>query len=481
MSAKKQTKKHPLFRKLMIIAAIGFGIAVISAYPAYRLTKWAFHAYFDSWGKRLVALEKRGLLSHEYGAAWKDVLDDEAMNQQAQQISKLENSNRDSIVMVDGVAVKDYPSLSIIARLNEISSYTNTIEIVDRKGRRIGLIRTDHTRGKIEEFPPALLKSLIAAEDKNFYQNDFGFEFDSFVRAALRAGWESLTSFSVVKPRGTSTITQQVAKLFISDLDELGRRIVSSSVDRKIREMQIASALRRMYSADEILEVYLNHCVTSDYGLIGYKDIARGLLGKPLKQLTDAESVYLARMVKWGRNIKAKIIRQAHIDMPRMAEALSWDQPTQQTILSAIDSLSFQRPKMIYTDYGHLVDLANEFWLKTLQKTEGEKVKLAEMDIIDPNSLIRRKGNLRIQLTIDLPLQRELEQLVNARGYGADTTIFTDVRIGSLGEDVRFARKPKDTLRMITIIDTAKSFSEPNQEFSTTLQRGDTLVTNILK
>ncbi|MFP4417175.1 MAG: biosynthetic peptidoglycan transglycosylase [Chitinivibrionales bacterium] len=478
-AGKKEKKKHPILRTLLIIAAICLGVILVSAYPAYRIAKMAFHNYFDSWGERLVSLEKRGLLSQEYGAAWKDVLADDAMTQQAQNIVKDRTKDSDSIVIVDGIAVKNYPSLSIIRRLNEISSYSNTIEVVDRKGRRIGLIRTNHTRGKVDEFPETLIQALLASEDKNFYENDLGFEFDSFVRAALRAVWESATSLELVKPRGTSTITQQVAKLFISDLDELGRRIVSSSVDRKIREMKIASALRKMYTPDEILEVYLNHCVTSDYGLVGYKDIARGLLGKAPSELTDDECIYLARMVKWGRNIRSKIVRQAHIDMPRMADALSWDQSKQQSVFTALDSLSFTRPKMIYTDYGHLVDLANEFWLKTLEKTEGEKVNLAEMDIIDPNSLIRRKGNLRIQLTIDLPLQRELERLVNARGFGPDTTIYTDVRIGSYGEDVKLEGKPRDTLRMITIIDSTTTFSEADQEYATTLQRGDTLVTNI--
>ena len=53
--------------------------------------------------------------------------------------------------------------------------------------------------------------------------------------------------------------------------------MVSKSVDRKKREIRLAVALRKMYSAEDILEVYLNHCITSDYGMIGCKDIAKGL------------------------------------------------------------------------------------------------------------------------------------------------------------------------------------------------------------
>jgi hypothetical protein len=466
-------------RKLLVVSALLVGVMMLSAYPAYRIAKYAFRQYFESWGKRLVDLERRGLLSREYGAAWKDVLADDAMEREASRISGEADDAPDSVVLVDGVRVKDYPSLSIIRRLNAVQSYSNTIEITDRLDRRIALIRTNHTRGSVDEYPRTLITALIAAEDQNFRTNELGFEFDSYVRAALRALWESIRELEPQTPRGTSTITQQVAKLFISDLDELGRRRVSRSVERKIREMKIAAALRRMYTPDEILEVYLNHCVTSDYGLIGYRDIASGLLDKELDELTDAECIYLARMVKWGRNLHEKIARQARIDMPRMAAALGWDEAKQRATLRHIDSLTFTRPKFIHTDYGHLVDLANEFWLKALEKTGNAEADLADMDIIDPNSLIRRKGNLKIRLTIDLPLQRTLQRLVDTRGYGPDTVITTDVRVGSRGRDVTVSSDPVDTLRLVRILDRERTFSEPGSAYATSLQPGDSLITNI--
>ncbi len=100
-----------------------------------------------------------------------------------------------------------------------------------------------------------------------------------------------------------------------------------------------------MYPADDILEVYLNHCVTSDYGMIGYKDIARGLFNKNLNELTDAECVYLSRMVKWGRNLKGKISNQCRIDMDRMGEMLGWDRQKRLEALAEIDSLKFSQPR----------------------------------------------------------------------------------------------------------------------------------------
>jgi membrane peptidoglycan carboxypeptidase len=83
------------------------------------------------------------------------------------------------------------------------------------------------------------------------------------------------------------------------------------------------------------------------------------------------------------------------------------------------------------------------------------------MDLINPNSLIRKKGNLKIRLTVDLPLQRELEKLVNNRGYGPDTTIMDEVRIGSKGEQVKLSYVPKDTLRHIRVLTKQKIVMNP--------------------
>lgn len=476
-------KKHKVLKIIFIVIGSLILFAVISAYPAYLITKFFVNRHFDKWGEKLVQLDNQGLLSKAYGAGWQDVLTEEAMNAAADSIVQHERDesakNENEVLVVNGVIVSDYPSLSIIDRLREVRSYSNVIGIVDRCDRPIASIRTDHRRAKINEFPPTLIKALLAAEDKNFYTNNYGFEFDSFVRAIFRSVLESITSFKKQSPRGTSTITQQVAKLFISRLDEQGFRQVSHSVDRKIRELRIAVALRKKYSADEILEVYCNHCVTSDYGMIGYADIASGLFNKKLSGLNDAECVYLARMVKWGRNIRSKIIRQCHMDMPRIAEGLGWGEAKRQSVLAAIDTISFHRPKRFKGSHSALVDLANEFWLMILRKNGKPESVINEMNLIDPNSLIRKKGNLHIKLTIDKYLQEALQRHVDSRGYGPDTTILDEVRIGSSGKEVTLDYRPRDTIRAVRVLKQPIDFHEPGSAFLTSLNEGDTVITNV--
>jgi len=470
-----------ILKKILIILLIIAGIIAVCSVPGYYLARYAFNKYFSDWGDKLVDLERRGLLSSEYGAGWQDVLMEKAMDLEARRIAEADSAAvaEGAGGVVDGVQVSDYPSLAVVRLLNEVREYSNTILVTDRADRQITRIKTDHRRAKMEEFPPTLVTALVAAEDRYFRDNPLGFRFESFVRAFTSALPPTIMKMKLATPRGTSTITQQVAKLFMSRLDEAGQRQVANTVNRKTRELKLAAALRKTYQPDEILEVYMNHAVTSDHGLIGYKDIARGLFGKELGELTDAECVYLARMVKWGRNLKPKIAAQCRIDMGRMGEALGWDEGKRAEVLAEVDSLTFQRPKRIEGEHGPLVDLANEFWLLTLRRNGSSPAQIAQMDLIDPNSLVRRKGNLTIKLTIDLPLQKELEKMVASRGYGPDTVIVDEVRIGSRGDDVAATKAPRDTIRHIRVLTETTDFAEPGHPFTTTLYAGDTVLENI--
>ncbi|HUI91491.1 MAG TPA: transglycosylase domain-containing protein [Chitinivibrionales bacterium] len=417
-------KKRSLLKSLLYFL-IGLTILVVAAAcPAYRIGEYFFNRYFNEWGRKLVNLEQRGLLSRKLGAAWQDVLKDEAMEQAAGKLLGADTAaKKNAALVVDGVFVNDYPSLSVIARLNAVQNYANEIRIADRRDRDIARIRTNHTRAKIIEFPRTFVNALVAAEDAGFWKNKEGVEYASIVRAAAGGILHSLISLRPRAPRGTSTITQQVAKLFISSVDEAGHRVAGKTMDRKLREMRLANALRQVYKPEEILEVYVNHCIASDNGLIGCRDIARALFEKDLKDLSDAQCVYLARMVKWGRNVKPKIARQCALDMPRIGKAMGWDAARQKKVLAEVQALTFKKPRQVQTDFGALVDCANEYWLSVLTRNGASAEQLEQMNIVDPNSLIRKKGNLFIRLTLDLPLQQELERLVKARGYGPDTVV----------------------------------------------------------
>ena len=109
----------------------------------------------------------------------------------------------------------------------------------------------------------------------------------------------------------------------------------------------------------------------------------------------------------------------------------------------------------------------------------GSILKLDQMDISNPESMIRRYGNLTINLTIDYRLQKFLEKLVSSRGFGPDTTIRTDIRIGSFGFNLEKRNAPPDTLRKMLVVNQDSLFKDPSTAFSVHLKRGDTIVSNI--
>ena len=131
----------------------------------------------------------------------------------------------------------------------------------------------------IEEIPDIVKQAFISAEDKNFYTHA-GYD----LRGILAAGVEAVTSRGE-NIRGASTITQQVMKNFLLD--------GSTTLERKIREIILASRIETAMSKDQILELYLTEI---DLGVrsFGVTAAARSYFNKALSELSPAEAAFLA-------------------------------------------------------------------------------------------------------------------------------------------------------------------------------------------
>ncbi|UXU74460.1 MULTISPECIES: penicillin-binding protein 1A [unclassified Paracoccus (in: a-proteobacteria)] len=133
----------------------------------------------------------------------------------------------------------------------------------------------------IDEIPPLVKEAFISAEDKNFYHHH-GFDPRGMVGALVQA-----VKSRGQNVRGASTITQQVMKNFLLSSDR--------SVERKIKELILATRLESTLSKDQILELYLNEIFLGQNSF-GVAAAAQTYFNKPLTELAPHEAATLAAM-----------------------------------------------------------------------------------------------------------------------------------------------------------------------------------------
>ncbi|WP_101067978.1 penicillin-binding protein 1A [Roseovarius salinarum] len=138
-----------------------------------------------------------------------------------------------------------------------------------------------------EEIPDLVKHAFISAEDKNFYKHA-GYDARGIAAAIVEA---IRTRGDVV--RGASTITQQVMKNFLLSGD---RRI-----ERKIKEIILATRIEETLDKEAILELYLNEIFLgqNSYGVTA---AAQSYFNKSLGELAPHEAAFLAAMPKAPSN-----------------------------------------------------------------------------------------------------------------------------------------------------------------------------------
>jgi len=144
----------------------------------------------------------------------------------------------------------------------------------------------DRVLVKLDEVPPLLTKTLVAVEDRSFYQHH-----GVNPRAIARALLANIRAGRTVQ--GGSTLTQQLVKnYFLTN---------KRSLWRKANEALMALLLELHYDKDEILQAYLNEIYLgqdNDRAIHGFGLAAHFYFDKPLARLNTAQLATLVALVR---------------------------------------------------------------------------------------------------------------------------------------------------------------------------------------
>ena len=265
--------------------------------------------------------------------------------------------------------------------------------VVDRHGRAIGVFQEERRQlVALKNVPRIVRDAFLAAEDDSFYEH-FGFDVAAMSRAALA----NLRQGRVVQ--GGSTITQQLAKtLFLSS---------DRSLPRKLQDLALAARIELALGKDEILELYLNQIYLGS-GAYGVAEAAQTYFGKPLAQLRVSEAALLAALPKApsrysphvnpaaaeaGRRLVITRMRDTDRIDARAAEFALRDKPA---------VLPPPPPPAAHADAAYFV----------------EEVRQQLFEELGAETVLR--GGLRIETSLDLPLQRAALAAIESGLDGAE-------------------------------------------------------------
>src|SRR5688572_8287192 len=203
--------------------------------------------------------------------------------------------------VASGVIFAYAGDLPAISALDDYTPSTIT-RVYGAGGEVVGEFATQRREVIPYEAIPAMLRqAILAAEDADFEKHP-GISVPHIVMAASRdifgAVKDMMTGRSS-RPKGASTITQQLARGLFPDA--IGYRVGDLSPERKIKEALVAIQIEKRYTKREIFTFYANHAYLGE-GAYGVEAAARAYFNKSAKDVTLDEAAVIAGLFQTWRN-----------------------------------------------------------------------------------------------------------------------------------------------------------------------------------
>tara|TARA_R110000782_G_scaffold78293_5_gene156080 strand:+ start:72192 stop:74738 length:2547 start_codon:yes stop_codon:yes gene_type:complete len=253
---------------------------------------------------------------------------------------------------------------------------------------------------QFDDYPPLLIHSYLAAEDKTFFSHH-GIDFPGLAGAVF----DYITKIgSGQRAKGGSTITQQVAKnLLIGD---------EYSPTRKIKEMILAYRIENAMTKQQILELYLNQ-IFLGRNAYGVQAAARAYFGRDVGELKLHEFAFLAILPKGPSNYRPETEK----GRTRALERRNWvlgEMRDNGWVSDAQYRQAVAMPLGTVAQHGALFDAANAesggYYFEEVRRRLLERFGETEKD--GPNSVYA--GGLWIRTPYDADIQDKVRRALRA-------------------------------------------------------------------
>jgi len=276
------------------------------------------------------------------------------------------------------IFVKELPSPREIGK----SNYSLSTHLFDRKGKLLYEIYREQNRTpvKLDQLPVFITQATIAIEDKDFYLHK-GVAVSGGI---LRAAKEIIFNNSL---QGGSTITQQLVKTALLSPER--------TIKRKIKEIILALWAEKIYSKNQILEMYLNQ-VPYGGAAHGIEEAAKVYFGVHARDLTLEQAALLAGLPQapslYSPYVNPALAQKRRNEVLRSMQSQGF---ISQTVSNKLQSTKLEVvPPRTNIKAPHFV-----FYVKSQLE---EKYGIRQVE----------EGGLNVITTLDLDIQEEAEKIL---------------------------------------------------------------------
>jgi penicillin-binding protein 1B len=255
---------------------------------------------------------------------------------------------------------------------------------------------------KLDQVPPYLVETLVAVEDREFF-NHHGVSPKSIARAV----WVNASAGQL--RQGGSTLTQQLVKNFFLTNER--------SLSRKLNEAMMAFLLELHYSKNEILEAYLNEVFLGQDGqraVHGFGLASQFMFSQPMSELKLHQVALLVGIVKGPsfynpRRYPERALERRNLVLGVLAE---------QGIVTPEQAAAAKQQPLGVTQRGSLADSSYPGFLDLVKRQLRQDYR--NEDLTEEGLRIFTSFDPIMQLKAEAALAETLKRLTAGKGKALD-------------------------------------------------------------